>query len=174
MNQPHGRGWLGRAFLSSLVFVSIVAIGCTLPEVKRAEQLAKAGNWDGAVAAYREAQKKEPFDPAIQTALEQAKGRAAEQHYAEGRRLLNETRLAVGLDGFVPPALGGQFVGLSNFRHRAADGYDAQEDRAGQKREGTSASPTGLSHTTISFMPAASCSSLRARISVRRRGARCP
>ena len=100
MNQPHGRGRILRAFLSSAVFLSIVAIGCTLPEVKRGEQLAKAGNWDGAVEAYRQAAKKEPFDPAIQTALEQAKTRAAEQHYAEGRRFLKENHLAEALYEF--------------------------------------------------------------------------
>ena len=94
MNQRQGRGRLGRAFLRSAVFLSIVAIGCTIPEVRTADKLAAQGRWDEAVEAYRQAGKKEPFDPAIQTALEQAKARAAEQHYAEGRRFLKETRLA--------------------------------------------------------------------------------
>ncbi|MGH7474452.1 MAG: hypothetical protein ACREJW_10955, partial [Candidatus Methylomirabilales bacterium] len=116
MSQPLWRGRILRAFLSSAVFLSIVAIGCTLPEVKRAEQLAKAGNWDGAVEAYRQAAKKEPFDPAIQTALEQAKGRAAEQHYAEGRRFLKENHLAEALYEFK------QALGLdpSRSEHHAA------------------------------------------------------
>src|SRR5207247_1162373 len=104
------------AFLSSLM-VAIVLIGaCTLPEVRRAEKLAKAGNWDEAVEAYRQAQKKAPFDPAIQTALEQAKARAAEQHYTAGRRFLKENRLAEALSEFK------QALGLdpSRTEHHAA------------------------------------------------------
>ncbi|TLY38317.1 MAG: tetratricopeptide repeat protein, partial [Nitrospirae bacterium] len=107
---------LSFAFLSSLM-VAIVLIGaCTLPEVRRAEKLAKAGNWDEAVEAYRQAQKKAPFDPAIQTALEQAKARAAEQHYTEGRRFLKENRLAEALSAFK------QALGLdpSRSEHHAA------------------------------------------------------
>ncbi|TLY45260.1 MAG: hypothetical protein E6K58_00365, partial [Nitrospirae bacterium] len=100
MNQRQQRSWLGRAFLSSAVFVIIVAIGCTIPEVRKADKLAAQGRWDEAVEAYRQAQKKAPFDPAIQTALEQAKARAAEQHYTEGRRFLKENRLAEALSAF--------------------------------------------------------------------------
>ena len=93
--------WAARlAFLSGLI-VAITLIGaCTLAEVKRAQQLASTGDWDGAVAAYREAQKKDPFDTDIQTALEEAKGRAAEQHYAAGRQALKESRLAEALYEF--------------------------------------------------------------------------
>ena len=116
MNQRQQRGWLGRAFLSSAVFVIIVTIGCTIPEVRKADKLAAQGRWDEAVEAYRQAQKKAPFDPAIQTALEQAKARAAEQHYTEGRRFLKENRLAEALSAFK------QALGLdpSRAEHHAA------------------------------------------------------
>ena len=76
------------AFLSSLIAAIVLVGGCTLSEVKRAEQLAKAGNWDGAVEAYRQAAKKEPFDPAIQTALEQAKARAVSTKARRAQGLL--------------------------------------------------------------------------------------
>ncbi len=45
------------------------------------DTLAAEGNWDGAVAAYRGALKKEPFDPLIQPRLEQAKARAAKRRF---------------------------------------------------------------------------------------------
>src|SRR5574341_1473361 len=88
------------AFLSAVIVAITLIGGCTLAEVKRAKQLGNAGDWDGAVAAYREAQKKDPFDTDIQTALEEAKGRAAEQHYAAGRQFLKENRQAEALYEF--------------------------------------------------------------------------
>ena len=45
MNQRQQRGWLGRAFLSAAVFVIIVAIGCTIPEVRKADKLAARPVW---------------------------------------------------------------------------------------------------------------------------------
>src|SRR5437016_663353 len=65
----------------------------------------------------------------------------------EGGLLLG---LAVGLHGFVPPALGGQFVGLSNFRDRAADGHDDDEHRAAEKGTAKPASLLSLVHMTHS------------------------
>jgi general secretion pathway protein D len=78
-----------------------------MPEVRTAEKYAAEGNWDGAVAAYRAAVKKDPMDRALNDRLNQAKSRAAEQHYAQGRKYLkasqimealNEFKLALGLD----------------------------------------------------------------------------
>ncbi|MEK6618849.1 MAG: secretin N-terminal domain-containing protein, partial [Nitrospirota bacterium] len=90
----------GLVVLSSVVFVSLVAIGCTMPEVRLADRLAAQGQWDEAVAAYRQAAKKDPFNSTIQQRLAHAKGRAAEQHYAAGRQALQETRLPEALQEF--------------------------------------------------------------------------
>jgi general secretion pathway protein D len=79
-----------------LVFVASCATG----EQKTADRLAAAGDWDAAVAAYREAAKKDPFDDDLHKQLEQAKVRAAEQHYAAGRRLQKEDRLLEALEEF--------------------------------------------------------------------------
>jgi len=81
--------------------------GCTTPELRQANRFADKGQWDQAVAAYQEAQRKAPFDEKIQPQLEQAKTAAAADHYALGKlafenhRLadaLHEFKLALGLD----------------------------------------------------------------------------
>src|SRR5437764_9535888 len=71
-------------FLRSLALASVVLTGCVFSsDVRRAEQLAASGDWDGAVAAYREAVRKDPHDPDLQQRLDYAKATAAEQHYTE-------------------------------------------------------------------------------------------
>lgn len=98
---------LSLLFLFSTLVAVVSLGGCTMPEVRTAEKLAAEGNWDGAVAAYRAALKKDPIDLTLQDRLNQAKARAAEQHYAQGRKhlkanqimeALNEFKLALGLD----------------------------------------------------------------------------
>lgn len=74
--------------------------GCKTSEVRMAEQFSTQGQWDEAVAAYRQAAKKDPFDLSVQQGLEQAKARAAEQHYAAGRQFLKENRLPNALQEF--------------------------------------------------------------------------
>jgi len=83
-----------------LVAICCLVAACTLPEVKQGDQLAAKGDWDGAVAAYRGALKKKPFDEDIQKRLTQAKTRAADQHYAAGRQYLKENRLAEAVQAF--------------------------------------------------------------------------
>ena len=77
-----------------------LAVACALPEVKLGDQLAAKGDWDGAVAAYREALKKGPFDEAVKERLAQAKTRAAERYYAEGRQHLKENRVPEAVHAF--------------------------------------------------------------------------
>ena len=62
--------------------------------------MAALGDWDGAVAAYREAVRKDPHDPALQQRLDYAKASAAEQHYTEGRRHLQNNRIPEALQEF--------------------------------------------------------------------------
>ncbi|MGH7206071.1 MAG: secretin N-terminal domain-containing protein [Nitrospiraceae bacterium] len=97
--------------LSCALLAGLVAAGCASPELRQADRFADDGQWDQAVAAYREAVKKEPFNPKIQQRMDVAKARAAGLHYAEGRRSLEENRLhdalrefklALGLDPSKP------------------------------------------------------------------------
>ena len=83
-----------------LFAICCIVAACTMPEVKQGEQLAAKGDWDGAVAAYRSALKKKPFDEDVKQRLDQAKTRAADQHYAEGRQHLKENRLAEAVQAF--------------------------------------------------------------------------
>ena len=81
---------VGLLFLSALV-------GCASPELRQADRYAEEGKWDHAVVSYREALRKEPFDVMIQHRLDAAKTYAADDHYAEGRRALEDNRLADAL-----------------------------------------------------------------------------
>jgi general secretion pathway protein D len=95
-----------RSFSASLLVVCALT-GCVSSEHRQANRLADEGQWDQAVAAYQEAQRKAPFDEKIQRQLDLAKIAAAADHYAlgklafENRRLvdaLHEFKLALGLD----------------------------------------------------------------------------
>ncbi len=113
-----------RRLSTSLLFcvplgIAFLLAGCTMPEVRTAEQLAQEGNWDGAVAAYREAMKKQPFDEELKERLEECKEKAGAQHYTAGREhlkehrlpeALHELKLAVGYD----PARGEHHVALGD------------------------------------------------------------
>lgn len=81
--------------------------GCASPELRQANLYAEGGQWDQAVAAYQEAQRKAPFDEHIRRQLDRAKSAAAAGHYAQGKRALDERhlpealhalKLALGLD----------------------------------------------------------------------------
>ena len=62
MNRNPYRGMLPGFLLWAPVLLGWSAAGCIVPEVRVAERLAAEGNWDGAVAAYRAASRKEPFN----------------------------------------------------------------------------------------------------------------
>jgi general secretion pathway protein D len=83
-----------------LAICCVLTVACTMPEVKRGDKLAAKGDWDGAVAAYRDALKKGPFNEDVRQRLEQAKVHAAEQHYAEGRKHLKENRVPEAVYAF--------------------------------------------------------------------------
>ena len=91
------RPWSG---LTSLVLVVTLLAGCASPTLRRAERLAEEGEWDKAVAVYREALKHDPFDEALKNKLEGAKQQAAVPHYTNGRRALEERRIADALTEF--------------------------------------------------------------------------
>jgi general secretion pathway protein D len=82
-----------------LLFLALL-VACTLQELKLGEELEKKGDWDGAVAAYRDALKKEPFNKELDKKFRHAKIRAAEQHFAQGREWLKKHRIAEALQEF--------------------------------------------------------------------------
>ena len=82
-----------------LLFIALL-IACTLQELKLGEELEKKGDWDGAVAAYRAAVKKEPFDKELEKKFRHAKIRAAEQHFAQGREWLKKGQIPEALQEF--------------------------------------------------------------------------
>jgi general secretion pathway protein D len=65
-----------------------------------AEQLVAAGRWDEAVAAYRQAVKKDPLNQSLLQQFDQAKARAAEAHYSAGREHASASRLPDALQEF--------------------------------------------------------------------------
>ncbi len=92
--------WVKVLSYQLLAICCLLTVACTMPEVKLGDQLAAKGDWDGAVAAYREALKKGPFNEDVKERLAQAKTRAAEKHYAEGRQYLKENRVPEAVHAF--------------------------------------------------------------------------
>ncbi len=82
-----------------LLFLALL-VACTMQELQLGEELEKKGDWDGAVAAYRAAVKKEPFDKELEEKFRHAKTRAAEQHFAQGREWLKKGQIAEALQEF--------------------------------------------------------------------------
>ena len=115
------------ATIYRLLAICCIVVACTMPEVKQGDQLAAKGDWDGAVAAYRAALKKKPFDEDLKQRFTQAKARAADRHYAEGRQHLKENRLVEAVQAFK------QAMGLDPNRseHQAAvsDAFRLKEAR---------------------------------------------
>ena len=90
------KGGLLRAALGAALLIA----GCTPMQVKNADRLATEGQWDQAVAAYREAVKKQPFDQDLKKRADHARIKAAEEHYNKGQQLLEEKRSDEALDEF--------------------------------------------------------------------------
>ena len=83
-----------------LLLMSPALSACAVPEVQVAEELVQQEDWDGAVAAYREALRKDPFNEELQQTFNEVKARAAQDHYAKGRRYLEEKQLPEALQEF--------------------------------------------------------------------------
>lgn len=73
---------------------------CTTTEVRQAEGFVEQGNWDGAVSAYREALRKDPFNDELQKKLDEAKERAAQEHYVKGKQWLKASKIPEALQDF--------------------------------------------------------------------------
>ena len=73
---------------------------CGSPSVRKGDRYADDGQWDLAVAAYREALKKDAFNTDIQSRLDEARVHAAAAHYSDGRQALADHRLVDALREF--------------------------------------------------------------------------
>jgi general secretion pathway protein D len=80
--------------------LSLLLASCSSPLVRKGDQFASVGEWDQAVASYREALKKDPFNLKIQASLDDARAHAGSWHYAGGRQALGDHRLADALREF--------------------------------------------------------------------------
>ncbi len=86
------------AFL--LLILALSACAGISKERKEAEQLGAQGRWDEAVDAYQLAIKREPSDKDLRERLSEAKTRAADVHFQEGKRLADRRRFAPAMDEF--------------------------------------------------------------------------
>ena len=106
---------------SSLCFliVAVLLAGCAsfyAPDTTLADRLMQEGNWEEAMAAYQEALKDDPYNPAIQAKLNAAKGRVAAAAQERGRAALKERNLTHAIEAFK------QALSLepSNLEHQSA------------------------------------------------------
>src|SRR5213594_314219 len=119
-------GGIGRKGLSlmywkgvSALVVLCLLVGCAsfyVPNTTLADRLMQEGNWEEAMAAYQEALKDDPYNPAIQAKLNAAKGRIAAAAQERGRAALKERNLTQAIEAFK------QALSLepSNLEHQSA------------------------------------------------------
>src|SRR5712691_6375305 len=82
---------------------SVLLAGCAsfyTPDTTLADRLMQEGNWEGAMAAYQDALKDDPFNPVIQDKLNAAKGRVAAAYQERGRAALKERNLLQSIEAF--------------------------------------------------------------------------
>ena len=108
-------------YRSGLCFLiaAVLLAGCFsyyVPDTTLADRLMQEGNWEAAMAAYQEALKDDPFNPAIQAKLNAAKGRVAAAAQERGRAALKERNLMHAIEAFK------QALSLepSNLEHQSA------------------------------------------------------
>ena len=94
------RSLLNSIYLLIGLLMCVLMASCTTTEVTRGEKLVEQGNWDGAVAAYQEALKQDPFNEELEKKLDEVKERAAQEHYAKGKEWLKANRIPDALQEF--------------------------------------------------------------------------
>jgi len=92
-------------YRSGLCFLmaSVLLAGCFsfyVPDTTLADRLMQEGNWEEAMAAYQDALKDDPFNPAIQAKLNAAKGRVAAAYQERGQAALKERNLPQAIEAF--------------------------------------------------------------------------
>ncbi|WP_447961969.1 secretin N-terminal domain-containing protein [Nitrospira sp. Ecomares 2.1] len=83
----------------AMVFMMLL-MSCTLRETQLGDELEQKGDFDGAVAAYRDALRKDPFNKEIEDKFQSVKIRAADQHFSRGRQMLKERKIGDALQEF--------------------------------------------------------------------------
>ena len=84
---------VGLKRLVVLIAVAVATSACaTVGAMREGQRAERARDYDQAVIAYTRALQERPHDRDIQLALDRARLRAAQMHYAEGRRLEREAR----------------------------------------------------------------------------------
>lgn len=84
-----------------VIGIILLAFGCAAHKgIRLGDQLAKEGDWEGAVFAYQEAIKENPRDIDLRKKLEAARSRAAEIHFAKGKELLKEKNILMAIEEF--------------------------------------------------------------------------
>lgn len=87
-------------YRNGIILFLTLLVACTMQELQLGEELERNGDWDGAVVAYRDAVKKDPFNKELDKKLRHAKTRSAEQHFAQGREWLKKRQVAEALQEF--------------------------------------------------------------------------
>src|SRR5437867_8483367 len=105
----------GLCFLIAAVLLAACA-SFYAPDTTLDDRLMQEGNWEAAMAAYQEALKDDPYNPAIQAKLNAAKGRIAAAAQERGRAALKERNLTQAIEAFK------QALSLepSNLEHQSA------------------------------------------------------
>ncbi len=83
-----------------LLCTVMLSCGSAAPHLELGEEMIQQQNWDGAVAAYREALREDPFNDDIIKRYTEVKTRAAQVHYEQGREFLKIARLPEALQEF--------------------------------------------------------------------------
>ena len=98
MTSSPGRRLSGGASRVLLVLLTLMVSACaTAGALRNGERAERERNYDQAVVIYTRALQERPRDRNLQLALERARLRAAQMHYAEGRRLERDARWAEAL-----------------------------------------------------------------------------
>ena len=85
--------------LPVILVASVLLSGCS-SQLRQAERLAAGGDWDGAVAMYRDLLKKDPLNETLVRRVADVRARAAEAHYEQGKMRLKDKHLAEALHEF--------------------------------------------------------------------------
>ncbi|MGB0910187.1 MAG: cohesin domain-containing protein [Nitrospirales bacterium] len=86
---------------TALILLALIFASCSLPrKVQLAEDMVAQENWDGAVTAYRDAIRDDPFNQELLDKLTEVKTRAAEIHYTNGRKWLKNHQLPEASQAF--------------------------------------------------------------------------
>ena len=92
------------SWLPSVVFLvictAVLSCNSVNSSLRLGEEMVQQRNWDGAVAAYREALRDDPFNEDVLKIYGEVKAKAAQIHYGKGREFLKLKKLPEALQEF--------------------------------------------------------------------------